>query len=181
MDKSKLKKLAVLGMAGGMLLSTQAGVEAANIDTTTDTFLAHNGCGANSCSGKPKSPQNRENSCNQRASCNGYTADSDRVVQHVHGNKLNESELLNKLDGEGKKTYNSLDAEGKALALKLANQECSGKNDCKGLNSCDTPENVCAGKAGCKGKSPGPFRDKNDAVKVAGQKMAEKRAKSGSN
>ena len=178
MDKSKFKKLAVMGMAGGLLLSAQAGVEAVNIDTTTDTFLAHNGCGNGSCGSKPKPPQNN-GGCNERSKCNGYTADSDRVVQQAHGSKLTESELLNKLDGEGKRTYQSLDAEGKALALKLANQDCKGKNDCKGQNACDTQENTCAGKASCKGKTPAPFRDKNDAVKVASQKMAEKRAKSG--
>lgn len=89
---------------------------------------------------------------------------------------MTESDLLNQLNAQGKATYQSLSPEGKALALKLANQTCKAHNECKGLNSCKTDTNSCAGQGGCKGKSPGPFADKNSAVKVAAQKMAEKRS-----
>lgn len=171
MDKSKFKKLAVMGMAGGLLLSAQSQVNATDIDAI-ETVVAHSSCGNGTCSGK-KAPQDRHGD-------NSYSADSDRPVQYANGKKaMNEAELMSKLDSEGKRTYQSLDAEGKALALKLASQECKGKNDCAGLNACDTSENTCAGKGSCKGKSPSSFKDKNDAVKVASKKMAEKRAKSG--
>jgi hypothetical protein len=69
-----------------------------------------------------------------------------------------------------------LSPEGKALALKLANQSCKGKNSCKGLNSCKTEEHSCAGRGSCAGTAAAPFKDKNQAVKIAAQKMAEKRA-----
>lgn len=104
-----------------------------------------------------------------------YTADSD-TKQDASDQKMTENELMSKLNAEGKKTYQSMDSEGKALALKLANQSCAGKNDCKGLNSCKTDKNTCAGNGSCKGTSKGPFTDKNMAVKVAAKKMAEKRS-----
>jgi len=87
----------------------------------------------------------------------------------------NETELMSQLNPQGKTAYLSLSPEGKKLALQLAQQSCKGKNSCKGLNSCKTDSNQCAGKGGCKGQTPGPFKDKNTAVKVAAQKMAEKR------
>lgn len=97
-------------------------------------------------------------------------------ITDAYATKMTEADLTKKLSDEGKKTFNSLDAEGKALALKLANQSCKGQNDCKGLNSCKTEKNTCAGQGGCKGTSPGPFVDKDTAVKVAAKKMADKRA-----
>ena len=89
---------------------------------------------------------------------------------------MTEADLLSQLNNQGKAMYNSLDADGKTLALKLANQACKGQNDCKGLNSCKTDKNSCAGEGGCKGQSKCRFADKNVAVRVAGQKMAAKRA-----
>lgn len=112
----------------------------------------------------------------QNGSYNGshqYVAAMDSMQS---SSKMSESDLLQKLSPEGKATYQSLSKEGKDLALKLANQSCQGKNGCKGMNSCKSTENACAGKAGCQGKSNGPFNDKNMAVKVAAQKMAEKRS-----
>lgn len=88
---------------------------------------------------------------------------------------MTEDQLMSQLSPEGKAMYQSLDAEGKKLALQLANQGCKGQNTCKGLNSCKTDKNSCMGLGGCKGTSPGPFKDKNDAVKMAAKKMAEKR------
>lgn len=103
-----------------------------------------------------------------------YMAEADKPA--VEQTQLTESQLLTKLNAEGKTTYQGLDPAGKAMALKLANQTCKGKNECKGQNSCKTEKNSCAGAGGCAGTSPGPFKDKNSAVKVAAKKMAEKRA-----
>lgn len=86
---------------------------------------------------------------------------------------ISEPELIGQLNEEGKQLYQNLDAAHKKLALQLASQTCQGRNSCKGLNACKTALNSCMGKAGCKGSSPGPFNNKNDAVKVAA--MAEKR------
>lgn len=94
--------------------------------------------------------------------------------------KMTESDLLSQLNPQGKATYQGLDPAGKALALKLANQDCKGQNECKGLNSCKTSEHSCAGKGSCAGTSAAPFKDKNLAVKVAAMKMAEKRANAAS-
>jgi hypothetical protein len=94
----------------------------------------------------------------------------------TNASRLTESQLLSQLNDQARSTYQSLDAQGKALALKLANQTCKGQNDCKGLNSCKTDDNSCAGKGSCAGKSKGPFQDKNLAVKVAAMKMADKRS-----
>jgi hypothetical protein len=88
---------------------------------------------------------------------------------------LTEKDLMDNVNAQSKAIYQSLSPEGKALALKLANQDCKGKNDCKGQNSCKTAKNDCAGKGGCKGQSPANFKDKNQAIKVASLKMAEKR------
>lgn len=106
-----------------------------------------------------------------------YITDAvDTSTQNLSTKPLTESELLSKLSPEGKATYQSLDKEGKDLALKLANQSCKGQNSCKGMNSCKTQDNSCAGQGGCKGTSPGPFMDKNEAVKVAAKQMAQKRS-----
>jgi hypothetical protein len=234
MKKRDLKKLALLGITGGIMLGSSSVM--AN-EAQSGMLIAHNGCGGNGCSGsQPQSQGPRGNNPNYRTSnscgapsqngpnqgnrtanscgapsqnpnqprtasscgaptpsegtrgngCNSYfrnarnsnktneIAQADEQV--TNPGKLTESDLLQQLDSQGKATYNGLDAEGKALALKLANQGCKGQNDCKGLNSCKTADNSCAGKGGCKGKSNCAFKDKNKAVKVAAQKQAEKRA-----
>lgn len=89
---------------------------------------------------------------------------------------MTEDELLLELSDEGAKLYNSLDAEGKALARKVASQRCAASNECKGLNACAGPKNSCAGQGACKGQSKCGFADKNLAVKVVADKMAKKRA-----
>lgn len=94
----------------------------------------------------------------------------------VAGKTITEEELKRQLNEAGRAMFNSLSPEGKALALKLASQSCKGQNDCKGLASCATSDHSCAGKNSCAGTTKGPFTDKNTAVKVAAQKMAEKRA-----
>ena len=117
--------------------------------------------------------QNLTNSQNNRMN-SSYMSDADQDDAD-NTTQLTESQLLSQLNDEGKATYKSLDPAGKALALKLANQTCKGQNECKGLNSCKTEKNSCAGNGGCAGTSPGAFKDKNTAVKVAAKKMAEKR------
>lgn len=96
-----------------------------------------------------------------------------------HGNMgyklMTEDELLLELNDETAKLYNSLDAEGKELARKVASQRCAQQNYCANLNACATPDNSCAGKGKCKGRSKCGFSDKNLAVKVVADKMAKKR------
>jgi len=144
-----------MGITGGMILASKPAMAADSNDNDLNddnyaSVLAMNGCtGPGGCNGMGDKQQD------------GETA---------------EAELLSQLNEDGKALYDSLDAEGKALALQLANQKCKGYNDCKGLNSCKGDENDCAGQGGCKGQSGCNFKDKNLAVKVAAEKMAEKRA-----
>jgi hypothetical protein len=145
--KINLKKIALMGMAGGALMA-QSQADAAQ--------------------------QQNNNSYRGNSS---YTADGlDTSVQNSSNKALSERDFLSQLNSEGKSTYQSLNKEGKELALKLASQSCKGQNACKGLNSCKTKDNACAGKGGCQGTSKGPFTDKNAAVKVAAKHMAEKRS-----
>lgn len=105
----------------------------------------------------------------------GYTADASKSP--TINRTLTESDLISQLNEQGKASYQRLDPAGKALALKLANQECANKNECRGLNSCRTGEHSCAGKGSCKNTAPVNFKDKNLAVKVAELRtMAEKRS-----
>ena len=92
---------------------------------------------------------------------------------------MTEKELLDELDDEGYKLYNTLDPESKALARKVASQRCAGSNICKGFNACKTEKHDCAGKGDCKGNSKCGFSDKNLAVKVVAEKMKQKRVQAG--
>lgn len=129
-------------------------------------------------------------SCNSKHGCGGsqnysnvpyYTpnnesiADNDATAAKASSAAMSESEFMSQLNAQNKATFQSMSPEGKALAMKLAQQECKGKNSCKGLNSCKGKGNDCAGKGSCKGTSSDKFKDKNLAVKVASMKMAEKR------
>lgn len=131
------------------------------------------GCGAKS---NPRTAQNSYSQWDQVAD-NGKNGSGAYSSQQ---DSPSDSQVLSQLNEEGKLIYKGLDTEGKALAQKLVNQTCKGQNDCKGLNSCKSKDNSCAGKGSCRNTSPGPFKDKNQAVKVAAQKMAEKRAGAGS-
>lgn len=202
MDKSNFKKLALMGMAGGMLLSSQTQISAGEgLETSTLLAAGHcggkNGCGGsnrgyqgsscgaaksscgaskNSCGASKNSCGASRNSCGGRSNSNTADAQDSYQQKRGSGRIMTENELMSQLNEDGKATYRSLDSEGKALALKLASQDCKGKNDCKGLNSCRTDEHSCAGQGSCRGTSKGPFSDKNNAVKLASKKMAEKRA-----
>lgn len=89
---------------------------------------------------------------------------------------LSEQELLIELNEAGAKLFRSLSQEGKALALKLASRSCNGTNECKGQNACRTDKNSCYGQGSCKGQTVCGFANKNDAVKLASDLMAKKRA-----
>lgn len=124
----------------------------------------------------PMSASNRRGTITQWE-INGETADA---AMSSTQRPMSESGLLSKLNEQGKAAYQSLDPAGKALALKMANQDCKGQNECKGMNSCKTADHACAGKGSCAGTAPSNFKDKNLAVKVAALKMAEKRANASS-
>lgn len=90
---------------------------------------------------------------------------------------MSEEEFLLELNDQGLKMYQSLDSNGKALAIKVASGMCGKTNQCKGLNACKTDKNECAGKGSCKGQGICAVSDKNLAVKLVYDKMKEKREK----
>lgn len=102
------------------------------------------------------------------------TVDAEKGNLNYH--LMTSDELLIELDDQGTKLYNSLDSEGKRLALFVASQRCQGSNACKGLSACATDSHECAGKGSCKGTTKCGMSDKNLAVKLAAETMAKKRA-----
>lgn len=114
-----------------------------------------------------------------RGGKNNQIAEEENNLTVTNPAKLTETDLVNKLNPQGKATYQSLSPEGKALALKLANQACKGQNSCAGEGACKSTEHACLGKNDCKGKGTCSFKDKNDAVRAASLKMVQKRANSG--
>lgn len=214
MATSNFKKLALLGMAGGMLISSQAEVQAdskipsgsssgALIGRSSSCSVGRNTSCRNSNSTLGMNESGRE-SRPSSAGCNGSRASQgmndnngcgskragissnvgyyeSNIVDNFEdaqksGKVMSESDLLAKLSQDGKNLYSTLDPAAKTMALKMASQECAGKNECKGMNSCKSQHNDCAGKGGCKGTSAAPFKNKDDAVKLAAKKMAKKRA-----
>lgn len=88
---------------------------------------------------------------------------------------MTDEDLLLELDTSGAEMYKKMSPEGKLLARRVASMMCNNTNPCKGLNACKTSKNDCAGKGACKGQGKCAFNDKNLAVKVANDKMAQKR------
>lgn len=139
---------------------------------------------------KKKSTAKDKHACKGPSGCAGLVAERDAPNKAPAGNDYNdgnlgyhlltEDELLLELNAEGTALYNSLSPEGKKLALQVASQRCDHTNACKGLNACATDTNSCAGKGSCEGKGKCALADKNLAVKLAAQKMAQKRAAAGS-
>jgi len=154
MKKRDLKSLAIIGVASGLcLMSTLHGqdilneeIESVEGEDPVDTMEGD--------IHEPEYDPNEENE--------GYYL-------------MTEQELLLNLNNQGRKLYNGLSPEGKELARKVASRRCNNANECKGLNACMTNDNDCAGKGSCKGKTKCAIGDKNLAVKLVVQKMAEKR------
>lgn len=150
MKNKKLKELALLGLASGLLINSPA--EAAT-------------------------PTNAKTAPTKDTKAGTQTIEQDDPNKGNLGYHLmTEDDLLLELTDDGVKLYNSLNSDGKALARFVASQRCNGSNECKGLNACQTDTNKCAGQGSCKGTSKCAFGDKNLAVKVVVKKMAEKRS-----
>lgn len=138
MDKSKLKKFALMGMAGGLMLSNPNPVEA-NITQDSGSIVAA-GCGGSKagCGGA-------------RSSKRPYIAAEDQQTnQPTQKNvkPISENELLSKLDAEGKSTYKNLSPEGKALALRMAGEFCNGRDTCGGYKDYNEVVKAAAKKMG---------------------------------
>lgn len=160
MNKINFKNLVLLGLASGFAISGQKGETTENffVKDQFQGFLAHK-CGGSSASSTPGSDDSAD------------VNNNGNLNYHL----MTEDELLIELSAEGKKQYDSLSPEGKALARYVASQRCMSTNKCKGLNACATDKNDCAGKGECKGKGKCAVADKNLAVKLVSDKMAQKR------
>lgn len=161
MEKRDLKKLALLGMTSGLLVISNSHLQAAQSNQNHDNMLAQ----------ATKKDAKQQDSSKQDSSKDKYDPNTQNLGYHL----MTEDELLLELNEEGKALYNSLDAEGKELARKVASARCQGSNECKGLNACQTDKNSCAGQGSCKAQGKCAVGDKNFAVKLAAKKMQEKR------
>lgn len=154
MKNRDLRKLALLGLTSGIVLTQSLGAND-NSKIQISSLLAANTSKTDDSKSKIEPDANDSNL--------GY---------HL----MSEDELLLELNADGQRLYKSLDPAGKELARKAASVRCNGSNECKGLNACKTDKNDCAGKGSCQGQGKCSFSDKNLAVKLVYEKMANKRA-----
>ncbi len=78
--------------------------------------------------------------------------------------------FADKLSAAAKEKFKAMSTEERAMAMKVAQSACKGKNECKGLGVTGT--NACKGQGTCK------VTDANKAVDLVSNKMAAKRANS---
>lgn len=163
MKHSDWKKLALLGMSSGFLLTYMTSCE--------------NSSNHKNPTGSLSRPSLQEK---------GIIAAADLPTKKAHildpndGNMnyhlMTEDELMLELNAEGIAMYKSLSPEGKKLAREVSSMSCNGTNKCKGLNACKSDKNSCLGKGECKGQGICAVSDKNLAVKLVHDKMANKRS-----
>lgn len=187
--KNDLKKLALLGLTSGLIITTEEAAASLLDDTDAGYVLAaKHGCpGKNGCPGKTaardlpaaskikyQAPDAKDATDATDVKAND-NADTDPNAGNLGYHLMTEDELLIELSDSGAKQFNDLSPEGKALALQVASMRCKGSNDCAGLNACKTDQNDCAGKGSCKGQGKCAIADKNLAVKLVYEKMSDKR------
>lgn len=160
MKKKDLRNLALIGISSGLLVSGQASATATATKPST-----------NQSSNSSSTTDSKDSESASLDKAKEYDPNDGNLGYH----EMTEQELLMELDAEGVKMYNSLTPEGKALARQVASMRCNATNACKGLNACETEHNACAGKGKCKGTGKCAIGDKNLAVKLVRDKMAQKR------
>lgn len=177
MKKNKLNHLAILGITSGLIaIASHSNANASQLPSekiNLNLLLAEHKCsGPHGCPAETNKNSKSQNPSNYFA----LLAEKDKDDGNLGYHKYTEDELLLELNDKGTALYNSLDAEGKALALLVASQRCDHTNECAGLNACQTEKNACAGQGACKGQGKCAFSDKNLAVKAVADKLAKKRA-----
>jgi hypothetical protein len=156
MKKRDLKKLALMGLTGGIALSNSAQANEFPSSQHLNIFLA-------------------------AASTSTSTLKSDPNDGNLGYHLMNEDELLLELNEEGQRQYHAMDNANKKLAREVASARCGNTNQCKGLNACKTETHACAGKGSCKAQGKCAIADKNLAVKLVYDKMMKKRAEANGN
>ena len=143
MKKRDLRKLALMGLSSGILMTQ--------------------GIMAEEKGSKPASSATQEQ--------------KNKNEENMNYHLMTEDELILELNEDGIRMYKSLSPEGKALAREVASMKCNNTNPCKALNACATDKNKCAGQGSCQTKGKCAVSDKNLAVKLVYDKMADKRTK----
>jgi hypothetical protein len=194
MKKHDLKKLALMGLTGGLLISNPSVVSAAG---EAQTLLAatsksdKNVCGGKGGCPSPKlmaerdksssqvktqSPEDASTSSKTQTDAKDQGSDYDPNESNLGYHLMTEEELKLELNEDGLKMYNSLDEKGKELAREVASMRCAASNPCSHLNACKTSKNSCAGQSEiCKHTGKCAVSDKNLAVKLVYDKMKAKR------
>lgn len=114
--------------------------------------------------------------------CKGSNCTSEQVVASANTAPSSSSmtaeqqAFADKLNASAKEKFKALSADGRAMAMKVANSTCKGKNECKGMGGCKTDAHSCAGKNECKGQGNCKVSDANKATDMASTQMAAKRA-----
>lgn len=202
MKKRDFKRLALLGMTSGLLVSSQVRAEneqfseSASIDSQDGRIRGSFSFEAK-CTNTKGGCANFKASCKDKGGCASIVAERDKSAAeqkpfvdpaqkdkkepdpndgNLNYHLMTEQELLLELNEEGVKKYNSLSKEGKALAIKVASASCDHTNECNHLNACQTDKNPCAGKGPCAAQGKCSISDKNLAVKLVYDKMNEKRS-----
>jgi hypothetical protein len=189
MKKRDLNALAILGITSGLLLIGESLAKASDTKHDLSQFdnvskqqnavsMASLGCNSyHDCAGSSSNDVSDNEKRNPSSSSDSKDGSKSKDDGNLGYHLMTEEELFLELNDQGKALYNRLDAEGKALALKVASQRCDHTNECAGLNGCETEKNSCEGKGACKGQGKCAIADKNLAVKLVFEKMAKKRAK----
>lgn len=159
MKTSKFKKLAMLGITGGVLAAAQAPVA---VDASVGTILAAK-CGSGSCggayrpqgscgaapqypNGNPQGQWQAQGGCSGAQNPRGYTADAgnmpqmqdqqyQRQDQRNMPRAISENDLLNRLSSDTKSIYMALDADGKIMVMQFANQGMEPNDAVRSVNS----------------------------------------------
>jgi hypothetical protein len=177
MDKTNLKKIALMGMAGGMLFASQAPVAANASEALYDgqMTLAHGCGGAGAHCGGAKSAQ-RDNPNRGYGTSRNYTAydssDRDSSSTMQHGSQRDTRTTTPSFQRETTTTTRRTDAQDSSRQVTESEFLSQLNSDGRSLYQTLSPE----GKAMALKLAPN-YSDKNQAVKVASQKIAEKRNK----
>jgi hypothetical protein len=175
MKKNDLKKLALMGISGGIMVASQAQAQDRGFSNQgyfynqdqNQTYYYQQG---------PNDSSNIQQNTERNQWTRNYQDQRYNNMERNQGNSGNynqdnyqnyrnnpylaandenptDSQFKLQLSVQGKSDFDNLSPDGKTLAIKMASHDCSGKNECKGQNTCQSAKNTCAGKGACKGQS----------------------------
>lgn len=184
--KSDIKKLALMGLATGLLMANQGSAAETNSGANSvggQEIAAR--CGAKSCAGR--SNCHGRSNCSGHSSCQGRSNCSGRTGCQGRSNCSGHSQCYSRANCSARSNCNGIIADAwdeqhqkqnhKTVTESEILQKLSpeGQNAYQRLDSesrayaIELINRHCNGKADCKGMNP------DDAVRAAAQKMAEKR------